>query len=459
MGMKRARLLVFLLLISIVCLHALNSSAQISVDSSFTPQELVDKFISGQGVRVGNITYTGSTQSIGYFKCENNVLGIENGMVLSTGKISDVIGPNNSPWTTTSFTAVKSKQRPKGDRDLNRISKSVTYDVSVLEFDFIPFNNRISFSHVFGSEEYPEYVGSRYNDVFAFIIDGDKIHRLNLAVVPKTVLPVTVNNINSKANKEFYIDNDYFKKVDLKKNLPKEKKKDKTPYSDYYETDKKKLKKLNQTIVNTTQLDGFTTILKASAYVVPYKKYHMKIAIGDVGDPQYDSGVILEEGSFTTVKDDRQPKFKEYADLSATLNFDSIFGIKPVISAASKDSAAREAEEYERFTLTNINFASDKYIIPDTSKDELAALADYLQRHPNFKCELYGYTDNVGSKKYNQRLSENRANAVMDLLLSKGVEAYRIRIVGYNFENPIADNTDERGRALNRRVEIVLVEE
>jgi outer membrane protein OmpA-like peptidoglycan-associated protein/rRNA processing protein Gar1 len=410
-------------------------------------------------VKVGNITYSGSSQSIGYFTCENNTLGIERGIVLSTGKISDVIGPNHSPWTTTSFLSMKTKQRPKGDRDLNRISKSVTYDVSILEFDFIPFNNRISFSYVFGSEEYPEYVGSRYNDVFGFIIDGDKIHRLNLAVVPRTVLPVTVNNINSKANKEFYIDNDYFRKVDLKKNLPKEKKKDKTPYTDYYETDKKKLRKLNQTTVNTVQFDGYSTILNASAYVVPYKKYHMKIAIGDVGDPQYDSGVFLEARSFTTVRDDRQPKFKDYADLSGTLNFDSIFGIRPVHSAAAKDSVAKEVAEYDRFTLTNINFATDKYVIPDSSKDEIIALADYLLRHPNFKCELFGFTDNVGSKRYNQRLSENRANAVMNLLLEKGVEAWRLRIVGYNFENPIADNTDERGRAMNRRVEIVLVEE
>lgn len=434
-------------------------SAQITFDSTLTAQQLVDHFTSEQGVRVGNVVYSGPHESIGYFKCEGNILGVESGIFLSTGKITDASGPNNSPWTTKSFTPAKSKERPKGDRDLNRISKSVTYDVALLEFDFIPFNNRISFSYVFASEEYPEYVGSRYNDVFAFIIDGDKIHRLNLAVIPKTTLPVTVNNINAKENKEFYIDNDYFKKVDLRKNLPKEKKKDKTPYSDYYETDKKKLKKLNQDIVNAMQYDGFTNILTASAYVVPYKKYHMKIAIGDVGDPQYDSGVFIEQGSFTSMKDDRQPKFKEYADLSGKLNFDSIFGIKTVLSAAAKDSAAKEAAEYERFTITNINFASDKYVIPDTSKGELMALAEYLSRHSNFTCELYGYTDNVGSKKYNQRLSENRANAVMNLLISKGVEPARLRIAGYNFENPIADNADERGRALNRRVEIVLIEE
>ncbi|MCY7410130.1 MAG: OmpA family protein [Chitinophagales bacterium] len=199
--------------------------------------------------------------------------------------------------------------------------------------------------------------------------------------------------------------------------------------------------------------------MTATCYVFPYKKYHMKIAIGDVGDPQYDSGVFLEQGSFSSVRDPSQTKFKEYADLSSKINFDSIFGLKIILSKATKDSIAKEEEEYERFTITNINFASDKFIIPDSSKTELTALADYLKRHDNFNCELYGYTDNVGSKKYNQKLSENRANAVMNFVSSKGIAASRVKILGYNFENPIADNSDERGRARNRRVEIVLVEE
>ncbi|HYV93503.1 MAG TPA: OmpA family protein [Chitinophagales bacterium] len=440
---------------------AISAHAQIAFDTSYTAKQLVDSFLTGQGMRVGNITFIGPHASIGHFKAGNNAIGVENGILLSTGKVIEANGPNNSPWTTTSFSPVKSKTRPKGDRDLNRISKSVTYDVSFLEFDFIPFNNRITFSYVFGSEEYPEYVGSRYNDVFAFIVDGEKLRHVNLATVPRTLLPVTVNNINSKQNKGFYINNDYFKKVDLKKNLPgKEKvKKDKTPYSDYYETDKKRLKKLNQTLVQTVQFDGITVLMTASCYVVPFKKYHMKIAIGDVGDPQYDSGVFLEEGSFRSERDPSQTKFKDYPDLSSKLNFDSIFGLKPILTKVTKDSIAKEQEEYERFTLTNINFETDKYIIPDTSKNELTALGDYLLHHKNFRCELYGYTDNVGSKKYNQHLSESRAFAVMNFLVAKKIDASRLKIVGYNFENPIADNTDERGRAVNRRVEIVLVEE
>lgn len=464
--MQRSTYISYLLCFFFSCLLTglgLTARAQIQCDTSFTPEQLVDSFLLGHGIRAGNVSYTGPGVGIAYFRNDNNAIGIEDGILLSTGSVFNANGPNNSPYATTSFTDPRVKKRPKGDRDLNKICRSVTYDVSILEFDFIPFDNYISFSYVFGSEEYPEYVGSRYNDVFGFIINGEKLRNKNLAVIPKTVLPVTINTINKKENQGFYIDNDYFKKVELKKNLPgQKKKKNKKPnytFSDTYEINKKKLKKLNQNLVNSVQYDGMTVLLTASAYVVPYKKYHMKIAIGDVGDPQYDSGVFLERGSFSSKKDAGQTRFKDYPDLSTTLNFDSIFGLKPVLSQTTMDSLADEAAAYERFNVTNINFETDSYIIPDSSKDELKELTEYLKQHNRFKCELYGYTDNMGSKKYNQRLSESRANAVMTFLVANGVPPLNLKIAGYNFENPIADNNNERGRALNRRVEIVLVEE
>src|SRR5690349_18559223 len=80
-----------------ILFHWKISSAQIVFDSSFTAEQLVDKFISGQGVRAGNVTYTGPKESIGYFKCDNNAISVESGIFLSTGKIQDASGPNNSP--------------------------------------------------------------------------------------------------------------------------------------------------------------------------------------------------------------------------------------------------------------------------------------------------------------------------------------------------------------------------
>ncbi len=433
---------------------------QIEVDTTLDVEELVRHYLVGENVIVRNIRFSGHPTSIGYFKDEAMITGLKSGILLSTGRAADAITRNESPWTTTRFSPMGNPKQVKGDRDLNRISKSVSYDVCIVEFDFVPLHNKLQITYVFGSEEYPEYAESRYNDAFAFIVSGEKFPSVNIATVPRTLLPVTVNNIHRKKNEMFYIDNDYFKKVDLKKNVPgKTKKKDKNPYSDYYEIDKRKLRKLPAERVNSIQFDGLTTVLTASCYLIPYRKYHMKIAIGDIADPQYDSGIFLAQSSLRSVRDQLQPRFKDYPDLSQTIDWDSLFGIKQPATAIAQDSLARAQAEYERFTITHIHFDTDKYVIPDTSLDELRALAEYLNRHPQFICELYGYTDNRGTRRYNQRLSENRANAVYQFLVKQNVHPDRLRIMGLNFQNPIADNREEWGRALNRRVEIVLIEQ
>src|SRR2546426_560412 len=76
------------------------SFAQLSIDTSFNAQKLVDSFLVGQGIRVANVVYKGTQSSLGYFRCDNNTVGLENGIFLSTGKATDAEGPNNSPWTT-----------------------------------------------------------------------------------------------------------------------------------------------------------------------------------------------------------------------------------------------------------------------------------------------------------------------------------------------------------------------
>lgn len=436
-------------------------TAQISIDTTISVDTLVKNILLGQGVAIGNVEYKGNLSAIGYFTTDNDALGIDKGIILSSGSVFNGSGPNSSPFITTAFQGTN-LQPLKGDRDLNRICHGASWDAAVIEFDFIPFNNKISFSYVFGSDEYPEYVGSAYNDVFGFVVTGPKITRKNIALLPGTSNPVTINSVNATQNPDLFIDNDYFKKVKLVKVQPTldpdANSTDDSQSASSYKIDKKKLKKLDKQLVSTIQYDGVTKVLEAWTYVVPFQKYHIKIAIGDVGDNTYDSGVLLQAGTFHTEKSTDQPKFKDYADISSTLNIDSIFGIyqKPTIDKVKQDSIEAEADH---FSVTNINFESDSYIIPDSSKTELENLAAYLSRHPNFVCNLYGYTDNVGSKKYNQDLSLNRATAVLSYLESKGVSKNKMKIAGYNFQKPLADNTSEEGRALNRRVEIVLIED
>lgn len=460
------RFIKYFFFISII-VFSIQLKSQVVIDTTFTAEQLVKKLVGGQGIIVGNIKVTGPHQGYGLFADGQTYLGIDSGLVMCTGNVFDAIGENDLPYKTGYFTDPKVKKKPKGDKDLNRICHGITGDVEVIEFDFVPMNNKIMFNYVFGSEEYPEYVGSKYNDVFAFIVNGEKVKRVNIATIPGVNIPVSINTLNADLNSFYYIDNNYFTKVELKKKLPQQGKhhkpvkpgqKPKPKNKPTFKTSKSKKKKLNQEIVSNIQFDGLTTVMTAECYVVPFKKYHMKIAIGDVGDYAYDSGVFLEAGSFVSVKDPDQPKFKDYEDLSSYINFDSLLAGKTITPQQTKQDSI-DAVEQDRFSVTNVNFASASFVIPDTAKNDLDALIEYLSRHKEMHCELTGYTDNVGSKKYNQNLSENRANAVMNYLISHGVSSSRISIAGYNFEDPIADNTSETGRAANRRVEIVLVED
>ena len=85
-------------------------------------------------------------------------------------------------------------------------------------------------------------------------------------------------------------------------------------------------------------------------------------------------------------------------------------------------------------------------------------LAIYLNKNKDYRVHLIGYTDNIGTIDYNQKLSEQRAKTVKKLLLENGVEEDRINYIGNNYDNPLAKNESEHGRAKNRRVEIVVLE-
>jgi hypothetical protein len=129
----------------------------------------------------------------------------------------------------------------------------------VVEFDLVADSTAISFRYVFGSEEYPEYVGSSFNDVFGFFITGPNplggyYSELNIATLPQSTVPVAINNVNHLTNSQYYINND----------------------SSLF-------------IV----FDGLTVALDAVAYVIPDSTYHVKIGVADAGDAVFDSGVFL----------------------------------------------------------------------------------------------------------------------------------------------------------------------
>ncbi len=221
--------------------------------NSLTP-ELLAQSIVGEGVIIDNVTFTGANQAAGIFSGGLSAgIDIAKGIILSSGNIINAAEPNDSDGSSTSFSN-------PGDEDLNALIPQNTNDAVVLEFDFIPEQNQVSFRYVFASEEYNEFVGS-FNDVFAFFLDGE-----NIALIPETTTPVSIDNVNKNANSEFYKDND---PSDL--GTP-------TPFKVEY--------------------DGFTTVLTAQANIEAGVPHRIKLAIADASDTSLDSAVFLEASSF-----------------------------------------------------------------------------------------------------------------------------------------------------------------
>jgi outer membrane protein OmpA-like peptidoglycan-associated protein len=107
--------------------------------------------------------------------------------------------------------------------------------------------------------------------------------------------------------------------------------------------------------------------------------------------------------------------------------------------------------------LNNIFFEYDKSEILGGSVYELDRLVKIMKENPGIVIQIRGHTDNLGTEAYNQKLSEDRARAVYTYILSKNIGNDRVSSVGFGESRPLASNDTEEGRALNRRVEFVIV--
>ena len=111
----------------------------------------------------------------------------------------------------------------------------------------------------------------------------------------------------------------------------------------------------------------------------------------------------------------------------------------------------------DRFILT-INFGFNESSVTKSDAEQLRKALEFIKKYPGAKIKLEGHTDSIGSEKYNQRLSEKRAEATKQYLVKQGrIEDSRISTSGYGESKPIASNRTKAGRAQNRRVEIVII--
>lgn len=245
--------------------------AQLTVSSAPTTTQLVQNILLGPGVSASNITFTGTTTARGSFNCVGPCnVGIGNGVLLTSGAVTNAIGPNNA--TGSGFDNSSSS-----DVDLNGLHPTGTnaQDAAVIEFDFTVATDSVRFRYVWASEEYHDYVNTACNDFFGFFINGPGIvGKKNIALIPGTTIPISINNVNNGSapgmsspsgpctNCAYFRDN---------------------------------------TGGTSVQYDGMTTVLTAATQVCPCETYHIKLAVQDFCDGAFDSGVFLEGNSFQSV--------------------------------------------------------------------------------------------------------------------------------------------------------------
>ncbi len=223
------------------------------------PTSLVQALL-GPGVTYSNVSYKGNGTSSGTFAGGASIIGFDSGIILSNGAAASVVA---GPVGTTCNNLA-------GDPDLTVLSGGVsTYDATVLEFDFIPTFDTITFNYVFASDEYNQFVGS-YNDSFGFFVNGT-----NVALIPGTSTVVSINKVNNCFNPNYFIDNSN------------------EQYSSYCS--------LTRPTANLkTSMFELTTVLNVTAAVNPGVSNHIKLAIADAGDCYVDSNVFIQAGSFTS---------------------------------------------------------------------------------------------------------------------------------------------------------------
>ncbi len=250
----------YLTLLSLLALSY--SHSQLVTFPSGPPYELNQNILMGPNVSMSNVVHTGDPYSISFYTANGTNLGITSGIHMNTGTI---FNNGNGPQGPNNMSGCGFDNAAAGNTMLSTlIGGTSTHDASILEFDFIPAIDTIRLHYIFGSEEYPEYVGSTFNDVFAIFISGPGITgQQNIAETPN-FSGTFVNSINATTNSAYYVSNGDGTQA---------------PYN------------ASSTYV---QYDGYTTTLEAKSAVQIGQTYHMIIAIADAGDGILDSGVFLE---------------------------------------------------------------------------------------------------------------------------------------------------------------------
>jgi hypothetical protein len=249
-----------------------------TVTPSTNPTQLVNALLGGNLNLVGTPTLTGAANAAGLFTGGNAAgIGFESGVVLTTGQVSEVDGPNTTSQETLGSTGgnadVSFDNGTDGSTALDAIvAPNTTRNATILQFQFRfgdgSTGGNLFFNYVFASEEYIDFVGSNFNDVFAFFLDGTQITN-NIAKIPNTNTPVTINNVSPVTNPTFYRNN-----VANTNGYP------------------------NANV--DIRYDGLTVVLQATAANLAPGNHTISLQIADTSDGILDSAVFIQGGTFSS---------------------------------------------------------------------------------------------------------------------------------------------------------------
>jgi gliding motility-associated-like protein len=269
----------YFLPLTFLLLTALGANAQFAVTNNTNAASLAQKIV-GPGITILNPVFKGSAISAGFFVDGTGRLGIDSGIILTSGRASTF---NNIKGANAAADGIRTS-------DLSSYAGVATNDACILEFDFVPQGDSIKVKFVFASDEYQGatsqqigYICSNINDAFAFLISGPGIAgNQNIALVPGTNIPVAINTINNGRPKD---NNETQSSANCTAYGSG------SPFTNLYVDNK------NGADIS---YNGLTTVLLARAKLLPCNVYHIKLVIADGFDDIIDSGVFIEASSFSS---------------------------------------------------------------------------------------------------------------------------------------------------------------
>lgn len=343
------------------------AKAQLVIAQSWSPTDLVEEVLMGPGVTISNVTFNGEPgtgvapvgtgpSEIGWFGGSNTSIGIGSGVFLCTNVAAHHLpGPNDRLDQTGGGTTGGAQGSVTPDLDLSHLTGWIDwetsnganiYNKSVLEFDLVPQNDMVSFRYVFSSEEYERWACSQYNDAFGLFISGPGIpatingpftnNAMNIAFVPGSLSPVSINTVNSgvmnannangndwqdpfgpcfQADSNWQANAQYYRYNGGQWSSPS------PPF------DALQLEAPYNTDPYYIQHNGMTVVLTANAAVQIGETYHVKMGVANAFDGKYPSAVFIEQGSFRssdrfTLTADEGPNVEVAGDVVALYESD-----------------------------------------------------------------------------------------------------------------------------------------